>query len=152
MKKHGLSNHKIYQLWINIRKRCYNPDTINYKWYGGKGIGVCDQWIQDFMSFYNWSINNGWQEGLTIDRIDSNKNYSPENCRFISMSENSKSRCRENKTVRSGTRNPNKKLNLSDVSFIKETNISLKELAEKFEVSYTQIWRIKNNKQWNYSL
>ena len=70
--------------------RCYRPSIFAYKDYGGRGITVCDEWRKDFMSFYNWALNNGYEETLTIDRIDVNGNYEPNNCRWIPMGEQSK--------------------------------------------------------------
>jgi hypothetical protein len=79
---HGLSKHKLYKAWHNMRSRCKNPNASKYYLYGGKGIFVCDEWDNDFLNFYNWSMENGWREGLTLDRIDGNKNYCPDNCRW----------------------------------------------------------------------
>lgn len=66
--KHNLSKTKLYQTWRNIRQRCNNPKATHYKYYGGKGIKVCNEWENDFLKFYEWSIQNGYKEGLTIDR------------------------------------------------------------------------------------
>ena len=69
-----------------MKQRCYNPKNHAYKYYGGRGIKICNKWLNDFMSFYNWSINNGYAKGLSIDRINNNGNYEPNNCRWISSS------------------------------------------------------------------
>lgn len=80
--KHGLSKTRLHRIWRAMKDRCYNSENSHYYLYGGCGITICDEWLNDFVSFYNWSINNGYSENLSIDRIDSDKNYCPENCRW----------------------------------------------------------------------
>jgi hypothetical protein len=86
--KHKLKGHPIHSLWSNIKTRCYNPKGSCYENYGGRGISICEEWRNDFLSFYNWALNNGWEKGLQIDRIDNNSNYEPSNCRFVTNKEN----------------------------------------------------------------
>jgi hypothetical protein len=85
--KHGDSNTRLYNIWKNMRQRCRDPNTDNYKYYGGKGIKVCDEWSK-YSNFKNWALTNGYTDSLTIDRIKSNGNYEPTNCQWISNFEN----------------------------------------------------------------
>ena len=87
-KHHGLSKTRLYSIWRNMKARCYKECDHKYKYYGGKGIKICDEWLNDFKCFYDWSMQNEYAEELTIDRIDSSKDYCPENCRWVTRTEN----------------------------------------------------------------
>ena len=89
---HGFSYKRLYQTWHSMKSRCYRKKDIAYKRYGGRGITVCEEWKNYFEIFKDWALENGYNDTLTIDRIDSNGNYEPSNCRWLTLSDNSKKR------------------------------------------------------------
>ena len=85
--KHGLTNTRIHRIWANMKTRCYNPKSNKSHLYLKRGITVCDEWRNNFESFYKWSMEHGYSEDLTLDRIDNGKGYSPDNCRWVTYKE-----------------------------------------------------------------
>ena len=125
--KNGLSGSIIGKCYHGIMQRCYNPKDINYKNYGARGIKMCDLWKNDFMSFYNWAKSGGYKKGLTIDRIDNNKGYSPENCRLVSMKEQQNHRTNNRLLTYKGK------------------TLTITQWAEKYNMSYRNLfYRLKN--------
>jgi len=87
--KHGESHTKLHNIWSTLKDRVLNPRCKEYKWYGAKGITVESDWLE-YIPFRDWALTNGYEEGLSIDRVDSSKGYSPTNCRWITVAENAR--------------------------------------------------------------
>jgi len=85
---HGLTQHPLYRCWHRMKQRCGNRNRPRYKDWGGRGITVCAEWIENPKDFITWALVHGWQKGLEIDRIDNDKGYSPDNCRFVNSQRN----------------------------------------------------------------
>lgn len=98
---HGLSNHPLYNILHSMKNRCYRLSNHNYNIYGGRGIYICDEWLNNPELFIYWALNNGWEPGLEVNRIDNNGPYSPENCNIVTKKEN----CRNRSTNRYATIN-----------------------------------------------
>lgn len=89
--KHDKTHTSLHNRWKAIKQRCLNPNNSRYIDYGERGIIICDEWLE-FENFYNWSINNGYAENLSLDRKDNNKGYTPDNCRWITVLQNNENR------------------------------------------------------------
>ena len=105
-----------YGTWTNMRARCNNPNHPDYHLYGGKGITICLDW-SDYNNFLQWAKNSGWRKGLTLERLDNNKNYCPDNCKWITQAEQAKHTSR----------------------IITINNISLREYCELNNLNYSTI-------------
>lgn len=92
MEKHGHCKSRLYRIWDGIKKRCRNKNSKDYKYYGLRGIEICAEWSDSYIEFEKWALLNGYQENLTIDRIDNDGPYAPWNCRWVTMKEQSKNK------------------------------------------------------------
>lgn len=90
--RHKLSHTKLWDTYYKMKSRCYNKNDSHYSYYGGRGISICDEWLNSFDAFAQWSVENGVSDNLQIDRIDNNGNYEPSNCRWVTLKENCRNR------------------------------------------------------------
>lgn len=152
-KTHGLYAHRLNTIWGNMKQRCFNSSNINYKNYGGRGITVCEEWKDNFVSFYDWAIKNGYKEDLTVDRIDNNGNYCPENCRWVSMEEQGNNkRCNKIVTTSLGTMTVKQLSKISGISYptlITRYNLGIRDGRILFEGNYSSEKRKKRVIQYS---
>ena len=132
---HGLSHHPLYQIWVNMCRRCTNENDVSFENYGKRNIQVCWEWLNSVETFYNWAIQNGFKPGLTIERIDVNGNYCPENCTWIPGEMQARNTRRT-------------KLNTDTVRDIRESDKSPKYLSEKYNVSVSHISNVRTQRAW----
>lgn len=100
---HNMSKTRLYRCWQDMKNRCYNKSRKKYQRYGARGIIVCNDWLHNFNAFKDWALSNGYKDTLTIDRIDVNGNYCPENCRWITLKEQANNTSKNIKITINGT-------------------------------------------------
>lgn len=98
--KHGGCHTRLYEVWKSIKQRTCNPANKNYSRYGGRGINLCKEWSENYAAFRDWALASGYREGLSIDRIDNDGDYTPHNCRWVTMKVQAKNRHTSNKYIR----------------------------------------------------
>ena len=127
---HGLSRTRIYRIWSDMKNRCYNRNVPNYKNYGERGIRVCDEWL-DPSKFFEWAFNSGYTDELTIERIDLDGNYEPENCKWITLKQQ-----QANKTT-------------SHIVTINGKSKCLREWCDDYEIDYKTVHHRINCLGWD---
>lgn len=136
-KKHGGKGTRLYYTWVDIKRRVLDSKNKSYKYYGGKGITICNDWLE-FIPFRDWALNNGYADNLVIDRKDPNGNYEPSNCRFITRLESN--------------RNKGNTITLKIANEIRELyktkKYTQRQLAKEYNLNFQTISFIINNKQW----
>lgn len=135
---HGLSKLPIYKVWKSMKKRCYAESDKRYHRYGGRGIIVCDEWLKSPESFIRWAISNGYKEGLTIDRIDNDDNYLPNNCRFVTIAKNNRNSSNTHLT----------ETNIKEIRSLHSSGMMQIDIAPLFGISQQSVSKIVNNKTW----
>lgn len=132
--KHGLSRTRLYKVFRDMKTRCYNSNSPDFKNYGAKGVKICKEWLDDFLVFQKWALENGYDENApkgqcTIDRINFNGNYEPSNCRWITIAEQNK-----NKTYKKSKWDISILQKIADVK-----SLSRKEVAKKLGLKDTEV-------------
>jgi hypothetical protein len=131
--KHGKHKTRLYKIWAAIKGRCFNKNNSAYKNYGARGITICDEWINNYPAFEKWAIDHGYNDSLTIDRIDVNGNYCPENCRWATRREQ-----QNNRRVNHFLEYHGKKKTIAE--WARTLNISSKRIYERL----SRGWSTKN--------
>ena len=126
---HGQTESRLYNIWCGMKCRCENK---NYEHYGKRGISVCDEWKNSFISFRDWAMQNGYTENLTIDRVDVNGNYCPENCRWVTQKEQMSNTTRNIKVTINGITK------------------CVAEWCEEYGILQTTVYQRVTNFGWNY--
>lgn len=145
---HGLSKHRLYDIYNGMKQRCTNQNDKNYKYYGGRGISICTEWLGDngFTKFYNWSLDNEYSEYLSIDRINVNGDYEPSNCKWATMKEQVVNRRNDKKPI---AISPNGEIHNIDCleDFIKDNNFDRFTVYKCLKGEYRQHngWQFKYN-------
>lgn len=129
---HGMSRTRLYQVWINIKARCYHESHPAYKSYGARGVKMCNEWLNSFEAFAEWSLSNGYRDELTIERVDNNGDYEPENCKWIRLGEQAK----------------NRRSNIM-ITYQSETH-NLSEWCEKYKKDYRLVYNRIHKNKWDF--
>jgi hypothetical protein len=139
--KFGLwkNNYRLVNIWHGMISRCYDPANKRYKYYGQKGIAVCDEWRNNKAVFCSWALENGYKKNLSVDRIDGNKNYEPSNCRWTTLTENNRNRSCVKLTMEIAQEIRNAFL----MGCFKQ-----KEIAKGYKISSATVSNIINNHNW----
>lgn len=128
---HGGSKSRLFTIWQNVKRRCYNQNYKFYSYYGGRGISMCDEWRNDFVAFRDWANANGYDDSLTLDRIDTNGNYEPSNCRWA---------------TRKQQMNNNRRNHVYEIDGVSKT---IAQWCEEYSVPHERVRRRVVNEGWD---
>lgn len=136
---HGMEDTRLGRIWRAMKQRCYYKKYKLFERYGGRGIKICDEWLDDNCKFFEWALANGYSDDLTIDRIDNDGNYTPDNCRWVTRTQQNRNTSRTKMTM--------VKARIAR-RLHKELGFSRTEIARRFGVAPSTIGDIINNKTW----
>ena len=128
----------LYHKWHDMKRRCHDPDNKSYKWYGARGIKVCNEWKELFGSFYDWALANGYEKGLQIDRINNDGDYEPDNCRFVTNAVNVQNSTSAKLTMETAT----------EIRRLYESGVPVKELQEMFSIGRNTAYSVVSGDSW----
>jgi hypothetical protein len=137
-KRHGGCGTRLYRIWCHMKSRCYCETDKKFHRYGMRGITVCNEWKESFAAFRSWAELSGYQDDLTIDRIDNDGNYCPENCQWSNLVEQNRNRSTTLLT----------KATVESIKEFLSDGKKLKEAAEKYGISIYHAWNIKSGRKW----
>jgi hypothetical protein len=145
---HPVAKERLFNIWQGMRQRCNNPNANFYEYYGAKGVKICQEW-NEYKAFKQWAVENGYDEGLSIDRIDVDGGYNPNNCRWISLREQ-----QSNKSNNVFVLYQDEDITLAELS--RRTGLSLPMLHRRYHAGYTgeKLWQtthLKTGKEVNTS-
>ena|SRR3990170_2648491 len=137
---HDESKTRLYIIWNGMRGRCLNKKSNSYPNYGGRGITICPEWTNDYVVFRDWALNNGYKEGLQINRIWNDGNYEPSNCNFVTIRENTRYRRTTKLTVKK----------VKEIKYLYNTgNYTQKEIGKIYNITGQTVSKIIHNIRWN---
>lgn len=126
---HHETNTRLFKIWSGMKERCYRVNHTHYKDYGARGIKVCDEWLDNFISFKTWALSNGYDDTLTLDRVDVNGNYEPSNCKWSTVKEQMNNKRNNHKIL------------------IGNNEMTISQISEKYNIPKSTVrWRANNMK------
>lgn len=135
---HGMTKTPLYRVWNAMKQRCATVGSQFYARYGGRGITVCQEWIDSFEEFHGWAMANGYTKGLQIDRENNDGNYEPNNCRWVVPVVNARNRAATKLTI----------ADVQEAKYMLSRGHESKEIAELLDVSHSCVWAIKKGHAW----